>query len=194
MAEDTVKLRATVPVWDAVGIGAQKADHYGLGSGDVVDVPREHAQHLLRQGGYVMATEPVMVQHLRVPMVLIKHKSDPFCTPGAAEPLGDGTFLIPADQADAYSDHGFELVKDERGRPVPVNAAPDPRDIAAAKATDALAGMTATLSSRDREIAQMSARIAELDSALSAAAETNVGMQAQIDELMAEPKAEKTGK
>lgn len=183
MAENTVRLRATCEVWDSVGCGAVEAEHSGLGSGDIVEVPREHARHLINKGGYVMLTEPVMIARGAPKMALVKHRTDPFCSPGGGVSVGDGVFLVPEESVQPLADHGFDLVKDERGRPVPVHEAPDPREEAVSKATDALHGMQQTLVARDQEIARHKAHIGELDKALSAAAEQNVILQAHVDEL-----------
>ena len=85
MAEETVRLWPTTPIWDAVGIGHEKADHFGLGIGGYVDVPKGHqalAQPLqmppdwgsptgrkssclgLRKGGQSMTGPPKMASQI----------------------------------------------------------------------------------------------------------------------------------
>ena len=48
---DLIALRASFPVWDAVGHGTERYPHDLDG---VVRVPREVAVHLLHNGGYVI--------------------------------------------------------------------------------------------------------------------------------------------
>ncbi len=191
MAENTVRLRAANEVWDSVGCGPVAAEHFGYGSGDVVDVPREHAHALLKTGGYVMAEQPTSTRVV-AGMSLIRYKDwdddfrrDP---PAGADEVGPNRFVTEDSHAAVLCEsHGYEIVRDGRGVPIPVASTPDPRDLAVDQAKGAIQGMTATLSARDQEIARLRAHIGELDKALSAAAEQNLILQAHVDELTEPP-------
>jgi hypothetical protein len=51
----TVKLRATHTFWDpCVGCGDKAYQHV---PGDLVEVPIDHARHLIAKGGYVIAED-----------------------------------------------------------------------------------------------------------------------------------------
>ena len=61
---DLLTLRATFPVWDAVGHGTERYVHDPAG---VVRVPRRAAVYLLRNGGYVVHESCILPEHLTTP-------------------------------------------------------------------------------------------------------------------------------
>lgn len=60
---DLLALRATFPVWDAIGHGTQRYVHDSDG---VVHVPRQVATYLLHTGGYVIHDHPITSDHIEV--------------------------------------------------------------------------------------------------------------------------------
>ena len=58
---DILALRATFPVWDAVGHGIQRYVHDPDG---VVQVPRHVALYLLHTGGYVIHDRPISSEQI----------------------------------------------------------------------------------------------------------------------------------
>lgn len=58
---DILTLRATFPVWDAVGHGTQRYVHDPDG---VVHVPRQVALYLLHSGGYVIHDRPISSEQI----------------------------------------------------------------------------------------------------------------------------------
>jgi hypothetical protein len=71
---DILALRATFPVWDAVGHGTQRYVHDPDG---VVHVPRQVALYLLHTGGYVIHDRPITSDEIEDGAA-------------ASEPAGDG--------------------------------------------------------------------------------------------------------
>ncbi len=57
---DLLALRATFPVWDAVGHGTERYVHDPDG---VVCVPRKAAVHLLHTGGYIVHDRRILPEH-----------------------------------------------------------------------------------------------------------------------------------
>jgi hypothetical protein len=192
MATETVRLWPTSPIWDAVGIGHERGDHFGLGIGGYVDVPKgPQALALLKRGGYVEMPEPVAVQFGPSGPALVRHESNPKAIPGGGVPDGKGNFLVPSHIVSELRWHGFHPVTDEDGQVVQVaqpggvldrlqEIEPLYRDSVAR-----VAAQRKVIEEHESLIVVLKQQVRDLDAAMKDAAEQIVARDAQIAELTA---------